>query len=40
MANLVCPGCGHLVPIDTVWCYQQKFFCTQDCVEKYRGNRT
>jgi len=40
MANSVCPGCGHPVPPDTVWVYQQSFFCNQECVEAYRGNRT
>ena len=35
----VCPGCGCQVPLDTVWIYQQRFFCTQDCVVKFRTRR-
>lgn len=33
----VCPGCGGRVPLDTVWVYRERFFCSQECVVKYRS---
>lgn len=35
MAN-PCPSCGGPVPEDTVWIYQQKFYCTEKCAARAR----
>jgi len=36
---LVCPGCRQRVPLNTIWIYQTRFFCTQECVAQFMNRR-